>query len=71
LCSLSPLSCIVTSTCLRWWAACHQRDLSQVDYVYLWADGVHFNIRLEHDRLSCLVLTIEREHQRYEARPSI
>ena len=22
-----------------------QRDLSQVDYVYLWADGVHFNIR--------------------------
>ena len=23
-----------------------QRDLSQLDYVYLWADGVHFNIRL-------------------------
>jgi putative transposase len=33
-----------------------QRDLSQVDYVYLWADGVHFNIRLEHERLCCLVL---------------
>jgi len=33
-----------------------QRDLSQVDYVYLWADGVHFNIRLEEDRLCCLVL---------------
>jgi transposase-like protein len=32
------------------------RDLSQVDYVYLWADGVHFNIRLEEDRLCCLVL---------------
>ncbi len=27
-----------------------QRDLSQVDYVYLWADGVPFNIRLEEDR---------------------
>ncbi len=23
------------------------RDLSQVDYVYLWADGIHVNIRLE------------------------
>ena len=33
-----------------------QRDLSQIDSVYLWADGVHFNIRLEQDRLCCLVL---------------
>ncbi len=32
------------------------RDLSDVDYVYLWADGVHFNIRLEEDRLCCLVI---------------
>src|SRR6516165_3655561 len=37
-------------------AAFQQRDLSQIDYVYLWADGVHFNIRLEQDRLCCLVL---------------
>lgn len=37
-------------------AAFNQRDLSQIDYVYLWADGIHFNIRLEHDRLCCLVL---------------
>ena len=29
-------------------ATFQQRDLSQVDYIYLWADGVHFNIRLEH-----------------------
>src|SRR5262249_777180 len=36
------------------WAAFHLRDLSQVDYVYLWADGSHFNIRLEQDRLCCL-----------------
>jgi putative transposase len=35
-------------------AGFRQRDLSQVDYVYLWADGVHFNIRLEHERLCCL-----------------
>jgi transposase-like protein len=26
------------------------RDLSGKEYVYLWADGVHFNIRLEEDR---------------------
>jgi putative transposase len=32
------------------------RDLSDVDYVYWWADGVHFNIRLEEDRLCCLVI---------------
>ena len=38
------------------WTAFQQRDLSQVDYVYLWADGVHFNVRLEQDRLCCLVL---------------
>jgi transposase-like protein len=38
------------------WAAFQQRDLSQLDYVYLWADGVHFTIRLAQDRLCCLVL---------------
>ena len=32
------------------------RSLAAVDYVYLWADGVHFNVRLEEDRLCCLVL---------------
>jgi transposase-like protein len=32
------------------------RDLSDLDYVYWWADGVHFNIRLEEDRLCCLVI---------------
>jgi transposase-like protein len=26
------------------------------DYVYIWADGVHFNVRLEDDRLCTLVL---------------
>jgi len=32
------------------------RDLSGTDYVYWWADGVHFNVRLEEDRLCCLVV---------------
>lgn len=32
------------------------RNLSQSDFVYLWADGIHFRIRLEEDRLCALVL---------------
>jgi putative transposase len=32
------------------------RDLSSVDYVYCWVDGIHFNIRLEEERLCCLVV---------------
>jgi putative transposase len=32
------------------------RDLSDRDYVYCWVDGVHFNVRLEEDRLCCLVM---------------
>ncbi len=35
---------------------CQRRRLAEVDYVYLWADGVHFTVRLEEDRLCCLVL---------------
>jgi transposase-like protein len=33
-----------------------KRDLSDRDFVYMWADGVHFRIRLEEDRLCTLVL---------------
>lgn len=32
------------------------RDLSDRDYVYVWADGIHLNIRLEEDRLCLLVI---------------
>lgn len=42
------------------WQAEHERwmerDLSALDYVYWWADGIHFRIRLEEDRLCCLVI---------------
>jgi transposase-like protein len=34
----------------------NQRSLKGKQYVYLWADGVHFNIRLEEDRQCILVL---------------
>lgn len=33
-----------------------RRSLEGKEYVYLWADGVHFNIRLEEDRQCILVL---------------
>src|SRR5262245_6702572 len=33
-----------------------QRDLSTVDYVYLWADGVHLGVRLEEEKLCLLVM---------------
>ena len=33
-----------------------QRDLSELDYVYVWVDGIHLNIRLEDDRLCLLVM---------------
>lgn len=38
------------------YAAWSKRDLSNKPYVYLWADGVHFNVRLEDDRTCILVL---------------
>jgi putative transposase len=33
-----------------------KRDLTGREYVYVWVDGVHFNIRLEDDRLCTLVM---------------
>jgi len=33
-----------------------RRSLAGKQYVYIWADGVYFNIRLEEDRLACLVV---------------
>jgi transposase-like protein len=32
------------------------RDLSGVDYVYLWADGIHLNVRLDEEKLCLLVM---------------
>ena len=38
------------------YAAVEGQDLSESDFVYGWADGVHFRIRLEEDRLCFLVI---------------
>jgi transposase-like protein len=42
------------------------RDLSEVDYVYLWADGVHVNVRLEEHKLCLLVMIGVRADGRKE-----
>jgi putative transposase len=34
----------------------YQRDLSQKRYVYWWADGIYFNVRLDEERSCVLVL---------------
>jgi len=33
-----------------------RRSLAKKEYVYIWADGIYFNVRLEEDRLACLVI---------------
>ncbi|MEU4645857.1 IS256 family transposase, partial [Micromonospora sp. NPDC023814] len=42
------------------------RDLSGVDYVYLWADGVHLNVRLDEAKLCLLVMVGVRADGRKE-----
>ena len=43
-----------------------QRELSSVDYVYVWADGIHVNVRLEEAKLCLLVLIGVRADGRKE-----
>lgn len=38
------------------YATFRRRPLADRDYIYLWADGIHFRIRLEEERLCTLVL---------------
>src|SRR5919109_4866318 len=42
------------------------RDLSGVDYVYLWADGIHVTVRLEEHKLCLLVMIGVRADGRKE-----
>jgi len=55
--ALSPAT--VTRLLSAWqeeYKAWRKRSLVGKDYVYIWADGLHFNVRLEEDRLACLVI---------------
>jgi putative transposase len=50
---------VITRLAAQWQAerqAFLARDLADRDYVYCWADGIHFNLRLEDGRLCCLVI---------------
>jgi putative transposase len=58
--SAAGLSAAAVGRLLGAWQADYQafcrRDLADRDYVYCWADGVHFRVRLEQARLCCLVI---------------
>ncbi|MEV4089908.1 IS256 family transposase [Nonomuraea fuscirosea] len=68
--SSAGLSAPVITKLTEQWKAEQQafaaRDLSGVDYVYLWADGIHVNIRLQEHKLCLLVLIGVRADGRKE-----
>jgi len=50
---------VITRLVSSWqqeYSAWKTRSLADRDYVYVWADGVHFNVRLEDERLAALVI---------------
>jgi transposase-like protein len=60
---------VITKLTEQWQAeqrAFAARDLSGADYVYLWADGIHVNIRLEEHKLCLLVMIGVRADGRKE-----
>jgi putative transposase len=50
--TISRLLQVWQKECKEW----QGRSLAGKAYVYVWADGVYFKVRLEEDRLACLVL---------------
>jgi transposase-like protein len=60
---------VITRLTEQWKAeqrAFARRDLSGADYVYVWADGIHVNIRLEEHKLCLLVMIGVRADGRKE-----
>jgi putative transposase len=58
---LSPTNIARLTACWeKEYTAFRQRDLAGREFVYVWVDGVHFNIRLEDDRLCTLVMIAAR-----------
>ncbi|MEU6578962.1 IS256 family transposase [Streptomyces sp. NPDC046805] len=58
--SSAGLSAATVTRLTQQWQADHtafmDRDLAEVDYVYVWADGIHLNVRLEEAKACVLVL---------------
>ncbi|MGV0045102.1 IS256 family transposase [Mycobacterium colombiense] len=60
---------VITRLTARWQDetnAFAARDLSSVDYVYLWVDGIHLKVRLEQEKLCLLVMIGVRADGRKE-----
>jgi transposase-like protein len=54
---LSPTNIVrMTSAWQEEYEAFGKRRLDERDYVYIWVDGIHVNVRLEEDRLCLLVM---------------
>jgi transposase-like protein len=54
---LSPAT--ITRMTTQWQdeaAAFNKRSLANVDYVYIWVDGIHVNVRLQQDKVCLLVM---------------
>lgn len=68
--SAAGLSSATVTRLTKQWGEDYQsfrsRDLSGVDYVYVWADGVHVNVRLEEHKLCLLVVIGVRADGRKE-----
>ena len=68
--STKGLSAATITKLTQTWQAEQQafaaRDLSGMDYVYVWADGIHVNVRLEEAKLCLLVLIGVRADGRKE-----
>jgi transposase-like protein len=68
--SAAGLSAAVITRLTETWKAEQRafaaRDMSGADYVYLWADGIHVNIRLEEHKLCLLVMIGVRADGRKE-----
>ena len=58
--SSAGLSASAVGRLMEGWQAEHRdfakRSLADRDFVYVWVDGVHFNVRLEEAKLCCLVM---------------
>ena len=58
--SSAGLSASAVGRLMESWQAEHRdfqkRSLADRDFVYVWVDGVHFNVRLEEAKLCCLVM---------------
>jgi transposase-like protein len=58
----SGLSAAAITRLTTSWSAEHEafmaRDLSEVDYVYVWADGIHFSVRLGSDDRLCVLVIV-------------